>query len=57
MPFGLTPGEIINHYATKYGFPVTHGFPVGHEPRNMALVVGQPVRLTVDETGTRLAAV
>ncbi len=57
VPFGLTPGEIINHYAAKYHFPVAHGFPVGHEPQNMALVVGQPMRLTVDETGARLAAV
>ncbi|OWP64958.1 LD-carboxypeptidase [Hymenobacter amundsenii] len=57
VPFGLTPGEIINHYAAKYSFPVAHGFPVGHEPQNMALVVGQQMRLTVDETGARLVGV
>ncbi|MBT9393320.1 LD-carboxypeptidase [Hymenobacter sp. NST-14] len=54
VPFGLTPGEIIHHYAARYNFPVAHGFPVGHEPRNLALVVGQPVRLTVDAAGVRL---
>lgn len=57
IPFGLTPNEIIHHYAARYAFPVAHGFPVGHEPQNMALVVGQPVRLTVDENGVRLVTV
>ncbi|MFD2787647.1 S66 peptidase family protein [Hymenobacter rubripertinctus] len=54
VPFGLTPGEIINQYAARYNFPVAHGFPVGHEPQNLALVVGQPVSLTVDAAGARL---
>ncbi|SDX81634.1 S66 peptidase family protein [Hymenobacter psychrophilus] len=57
IPFGLAPNEIIHHYAARYQFPVAHGFPVGHEPQNMALIVGQLVRLTVDEGGTRLMTV
>ncbi|MBT2556192.1 LD-carboxypeptidase [Hymenobacter sp. ISL-91] len=57
IPFGRTPNEIINHYAAKYDFPVAHGFPVGHEPRNLALIVGQPVRLTVNEAGASLVGI
>ncbi|SHJ99090.1 S66 peptidase family protein [Hymenobacter psychrotolerans] len=54
VPYGQTPNEIIQHYADKYRFPVAHGFPVGHEPQNMALICGRPARLTVDETGAQL---
>jgi muramoyltetrapeptide carboxypeptidase len=54
IPYGQTPNEIIQHYADKYGFPVAHGFPVGHEPRNMALICGRPASITVDAAGSRL---
>lgn len=55
VPYGQTPNEIIRHYAGKYGFPMAHGFPIGHEPQNMALIVGRSARLTVDEAaGARL---
>ncbi|WP_139925555.1 LD-carboxypeptidase [Hymenobacter sp. DG01] len=54
VPYGQTPNEIIQHYAGKYGFPIAHGFPVGHEPQNMALIVGRQARLSVDKAGARL---
>jgi muramoyltetrapeptide carboxypeptidase len=54
VPYGQTPNEIIDHYASKYGFPIAHGFPVGHEPQNMALICGREARLTVDEASARL---
>ena len=54
VPYGQTPNEIIRHYAARYGFPVAHGFPVGHEPQNQALIVGRTARLTVDAEGSRL---
>lgn len=54
VPFGHTALEIIAAYARHYNFPVGFGFPVGHEADNRALVVGQTVRLEVDETGARL---
>ena len=53
-PFGSAALEIINAYARQYDFPVGYGFPVGHEAENVALVVGQTVRLTVDAEGARL---
>ena len=56
VPFGSTALEIIDQYARLHDFPVGYGFPVGHEATNVALVVGQPVRLTVDAAGARLMA-
>jgi muramoyltetrapeptide carboxypeptidase len=56
IPFGVTAEEIIDRYARMYDFPVAYGFPVGHEPDNLALVVGQAVTLTVDEASGRLTA-
>lgn len=55
IPFGQTPYEIIQTYAGKYRFPVAYGFPVGHEPQNMALVCGRRARMVVDEAGVRVA--
>ncbi|TGE21791.1 LD-carboxypeptidase [Hymenobacter aquaticus] len=55
VPFGQTPDEIIATYAAKYQFPVAYGFPVGHEPQNMALICGRPARLTVTAAGTELS--
>jgi muramoyltetrapeptide carboxypeptidase len=56
VPFGVTACEIIDRYARMYDFPVGYGFPVGHEPNNRALVVGQTVTLAVDAAGGRLTA-
>jgi muramoyltetrapeptide carboxypeptidase len=57
VPYGQTPNEIIQHYASKYDFPVAHNFPVGHEPQNMALICGREAQLVVGEQGARLAYV
>ncbi|WP_426493300.1 S66 peptidase family protein [Hymenobacter sp. 102] len=54
VPYGQTPQEIIDHYASRYNFPVAYDFPVGHEPQNQALIVGRPARLTVAAAGSRL---
>ncbi|OUJ70158.1 S66 peptidase family protein [Hymenobacter crusticola] len=55
VPFGQTPYEIIQTYAGKYNFPVAYGFPVGHEPQNMALVCGRTAQMIVDAAGVRVA--
>lgn len=57
VPFGQTPQQIIATYASKYSFPVAYGFPVGHEPQNMALIVGRRARLEVSAAGTTLTYV
>lgn len=54
IPFGQTSYEIIDAYARKYNFPVAYGFPVGHEPQNLALICGRPARMIVDAQGTRV---
>ncbi|TGE27258.1 S66 peptidase family protein [Hymenobacter metallicola] len=55
VPFGQTPYEIIATYANKYHFPVAYGFPVGHEPQNVALICGRPAQLSVTPAGTKLS--
>ena len=49
IPFGAEAYEIIDHYTRRYDFPVGYGFPIGHEPSNAAVVVGQTMCLTVGE--------
>ncbi|OON66715.1 LD-carboxypeptidase [Hymenobacter sp. CRA2] len=54
IPFGQTSYEIIDAYAGKYQFPVAYGFPVGHEPANLALICGRRAELVVNDAGTSL---
>lgn len=54
IPFGKTAYEIILEHTGKYNYPVCYGFPVGHEPLNLALVCGREARLDVAESGVRL---
>ncbi|NVO86353.1 S66 peptidase family protein [Hymenobacter terrestris] len=54
IPFGQTAYEIIDTYARRYNFPVAYGFPVGHEPQNLALICGRAARLEVAADGARL---
>ncbi|UYZ62764.1 S66 peptidase family protein [Hymenobacter weizhouensis] len=54
VPYGQTPHEIIMERVAKYNFPVAHGFPIGHEAENRALVVGRPARLVVGANGAQL---
>jgi muramoyltetrapeptide carboxypeptidase len=57
VPFGAAAYEVIDSYARLYNFPVGYGFPIGHEPSNEALILGQPMRLTVGAAGSRLESV
>lgn len=54
IPFGQSCYEIIDQYARKYQFPVAYGFPVGHEPANLALICGRRARLVVGADATQL---
>lgn len=47
VPFGKTAYEIIAEHTGKYNYPVCYGFPVGHEPLNLALVCGREAKLEV----------
>ena len=48
-PFGMTEYEIVWEKIKNFTFPVCFDFPVGHQPRNMALKVGVNYQLLVEE--------
>jgi muramoyltetrapeptide carboxypeptidase len=54
VPFGKTAYEIINEHTGKYNYPVSYGFPVGHEPLSLALVCGREAQLIVGKEGSKL---
>lgn len=54
VSFGKTASEIILEHTGKYNYPVCYGFPVGHEPLNLALICGEEAELTVSEEGAQL---
>jgi muramoyltetrapeptide carboxypeptidase len=49
VPFGKTAEEIILDSVKKFGYPVCFGFPAGHQTKNLALILGRRVTLTVEE--------
>lgn len=54
IPFGQTAYEIIQEHTAKYQYPVCFGFPVGHEPQNLALICGRKAKLEVTQEGSFL---
>lgn len=54
VPFGKNAYEIIQEHVSAYQYPVAFGFPIGHEPLNLAVPLGAQVALEVGSTGARL---
>jgi muramoyltetrapeptide carboxypeptidase len=54
-PFGKTAYEIVAEAVQAYTYPVCYGFPVGHEPLNVAIPCGNLARLVVNTTGSFLS--
>lgn len=54
-PFGNTPYEMVAEWTQEYNYPVCYGFPVGHEPLNLAIPCGRMAHLSVAANGIRLA--
>ena len=52
--FGMSLEEIILEKVKDFGYPVCFGFPVGHQPANVALKCGVTHRFTVNGTGVFL---
>jgi muramoyltetrapeptide carboxypeptidase len=48
IPFGKTAYEIILEYASELNIPVAFGFPAGHEPMNLPLILGHEIVLEID---------
>ena len=53
-PFGQTVHEIFVEAVKDFDYPVCHGFPAGHDKKNLALAFGWDWELEVAERGTRL---
>ncbi len=54
VSFGMTEYEIVWEKVKDYSYPVCFDFPVGHQPRNVALKCGVPFTLSVTATGVTL---
>lgn len=46
--------ELIADAVAAYDYPVCFDLPVGHTERNVPLLSGQPVELTINDAGTHL---
>lgn len=51
VPFGKNAYEIIADHTKEYKYPISFGFPVGHEPNNFSLPVSRKAELVVDKFG------
>ena len=51
-PFGKTAYEIISEAVEAYDYPVSFGFPAGHEKDNRALILGRQADLSIGEKTT-----
>lgn len=47
IPFGMTEYEMVWEKVKDYDYPVCFDFPIGHQPRNLALKLGIPYHLHV----------
>jgi muramoyltetrapeptide carboxypeptidase len=56
-PFGQSAFQIVRALVDEYKYPVCYGFPVSHTAENVALKIGFPCRLEVNENGVRLQEV
>lgn len=54
IPFGKSAYEIIHSHVQDYPFPVSFGFPVGHEAINLAIPCGRHATLSVSKDGSIL---
>jgi muramoyltetrapeptide carboxypeptidase len=57
VPFGRTSEEIISEAAAKFRFPVAFSFPAGHIKRNMTLIFGRQMQLSVNANQAKVAFV
>lgn len=51
VAFGKEYHEIIREHVHEYSYPVAFGFPIGHQPPNLALPFGMPFELAVTDSG------
>ncbi len=49
VPFGKTAEEIIREHVNEFDYPVCFDFPAGHIKKNLALIMGATVELSVGD--------
>ena len=49
IPFGKTVEEIVLEHCGKYDYPISFGFPIGHEPENLSFICGRESELIVSK--------
>ncbi|MCB9012679.1 MAG: LD-carboxypeptidase [Bacteroidales bacterium] len=54
VPFGKDYPEIIREACEKYDFPISFLFPAGHQNRNLTLIFGRQVQLSIEEDHCRM---
>lgn len=54
VPFSESLEQIVRNHTNEFAYPVTFGFPSGHEEPNLAWVQGASAILAVGENGTEL---
>ena len=54
IPFGKSLEQIILEKTKEFNFPISFGFPSGHEKENWPFVFGKKAQLIVDENQTSL---
>ncbi|MFO0356876.1 MAG: LD-carboxypeptidase [Sphingobacteriaceae bacterium] len=54
IPYGKTANEIVSDAVKEYSYPVCFDFPAGHIDKNLALVFGKKVKLTVTKNKAQL---
>jgi len=52
IPYGKTAHEIINEAVKEYHYPVCFNFPAGHIADNRTIILGQNIRLNVNQKTT-----
>jgi muramoyltetrapeptide carboxypeptidase len=56
-PFGKTIHEIIAEAVQEFDYPVSFGFPAGHDQKNLALAFGKKWSLQVENKYSGLKTV
>lgn len=54
IPFGQPVYDVIRDHVEQYNYPISFGFPVGHEKENFALKVGVEYELKVTKRSVSL---
>lgn len=57
VPFGMTEYELVWEKVKDFTYPVCFDFPVGHQPRNVALKCGVEYELSVGEEDVLLVEI